>query len=89
MEESLADLLNKFKEEREIDRQAAIEREEILKALVKIEASKLTALEIDKQRELKRLAEEREIIRQKELKLLGEVEALNAEHLARKAKLDI
>lgn len=66
MEKQLGDLLAQFNKKKDIELKARFEKEEIQKLLRGIEKSKLTALESDKQRELERLAAERESIRLKE-----------------------
>jgi hypothetical protein len=66
MESTLGDLLAEFNKKKDKELQAKWEKEEIARALRQIEKSKLTALENDRHRELKRLSAERENIRLQE-----------------------
>ena len=66
MENQLGELMSQFNRKKDIELKAKYEKDEIEKALRVIEKSKLSAMEFDKQRELKRLAVEREKIRLEE-----------------------
>jgi len=59
-------LLSDFNSKKDREMKAKYERDEINKALRTLEKSKLTALENDRQKELQRLADERENIRLQE-----------------------
>ena len=78
-EAALGNLLDSFKEAKDIEIQAKMETDEINRQLRTIQKHKLTALENDKKRELERLAAERERIRMKEQYLFDEVKKLSSD----------
>ena len=72
----MMDLLNELRSRKDREVRAALEQQEIQKALKEIQRDKASALERDKRRELERIAAEREHLRYKEEGLMDEITGL-------------
>lgn len=73
----LEDLLHDLELRKEKELRARIEKDQIRRALVDLEKTKLNTLEQDKKKELMKLSNEREMLRLKEEELMEEISKLN------------
>ena len=73
MEELLHDL--ELRKEKEL--RTRIEKDQIRRALVDLEKSKLTVLEQEKKKELLKLSNEREMLRLKEEEMMDDIQKLS------------
>lgn len=88
LESELDELLEELRQERDEAMLAQREKQEIQQALLRIEAQKLTAAEFEKQRELQKLAHQKDEILMKEKRLLGETNNLMNSYLNKKQQME-